>query len=141
MISCSPSCITVVRYYTSELLLALLHGCTHVSRSCPVAVYKNDRTCGGSNVQTLTGSALEMKYYEGYTLAQCMRVCQATPGCSLFAWGAGGCRISSKICTEEYRLGAKIYQLGKGQIYGTVLCMVMQIHHSEYIGWCLGCLR
>ena len=88
----------------------------HVSQSRLVVVYKNDRTCGGSNVQTLTGSALEMKYYEGYTIVQCMQRCQATPGCTLFAWGAGGCRVTSKVCTEEYLPGAKIYQLYAGAL-------------------------
>ena len=68
-------------------------------------------------MEFLSGSVLEMKYHHDHNLEQCMERCQATAGCKLFAWGAGGCRISSKFCTEEYLPGAKIYQLGKGTLF------------------------
>ena len=99
----------------SRVALILLWVHTRIIKLCAVVVHKHDRTCGGQNVEFLTGSVSEYMHHD-HNLAQCMERCQATAGCRRFGWGAGGCRVTSKICTEEYLPGAKIYQLGKGAL-------------------------
>ena len=98
-----------------RVALTLLWIHTRIIKLHAVVVYKHDRTCGGQNVEFLSGSVSEYMYHD-HNLAQCMQRCQGTAGCRRFGWGAGGCRISSKICTKEYLTGAKIYQLAKGTL-------------------------
>lgn len=87
---------------------------THSGFSVAIAV--TGKTCGGSHVGSLSGSANEYRYYHQQTLEQCTQHCLETPGCTRFGFGStGGCRVSSIACTEEHLPTDMIYAVDQEQ--------------------------